>query len=82
VVRNHSQHRDAGDERAAASHDLGTLPPATERRSVLVYVRPSLLNPFGHWEYQEQDVQVVDLIDAPALRNGDSLSFTTTVTLD
>jgi hypothetical protein len=62
-----------------ADHDLGQLPFTAERRQVLVYVPGNLIDPFGHWEYQEQDTQVVDLTGAPTLRSGDSLSFTTTI---
>jgi hypothetical protein len=62
-----------------ADHDLGRLSSTTERRQVLVYIPGNLIDPFGHWEYQEQDVQVVDLTNSPTLRSGDSLSFTTTL---
>jgi hypothetical protein len=60
-----------------ADHDLGELPASVERRMVLVHVPASLLNPFDRWEYQEQDVQVVNLSGSPTLRPGDSLRFTT-----
>jgi hypothetical protein len=62
-----------------ADHDLERLPSTTERRQVLVYIPGNLIDPFGHWEYREQNVQVVDLTSAPTLRSGDSMSFTTTI---
>lgn len=65
-----------------SSHDLGELPSHAETRAVLVYVPGDLLDPLGHWEWQDQDVHVVDLSGSPKLASGDSMCFTTKMVVE